>query len=183
MLWLYRLQQRLAITRAEALALLVFALLIVLGSAARYVQRQQVPPLTVPPAVPHAAVGADTTGATGTATIPPGLVNVNTASVKQLQRLPGIGPALSRRIEQYRTAQRPFQSVEELRRVPGIGAKTLAALRPLVTTAPPSSPEATAPASNEPAPNEPAPGEKAPGEGASDAAAGPVRRTAGPPGR
>jgi competence protein ComEA len=110
-------------------------------------------------------------------------VNVNTASVEQLQRLPGIGPALSRRIEQYRTAQRPFQSVEELRRVPGIGAKTLAALRPLVTTAPPSSPEATAPASNEPAPNEPAPGEKAPGEGASDAAAGPVRRTAGPPGR
>jgi competence ComEA-like helix-hairpin-helix protein len=139
--WLYRLQQRLAITRAEALALLVFALLIVFGSAARYVQHRQVPPLTVPPAVPLAAAGADTAGVTAPGTTAPGPVNVNTASVEQLQRLPGIGPALSRRIEQYRTGQRPFQSVEELRRVPGIGAKTLAALRPLVTVStPPSRP-------------------------------------------
>ena len=59
-------------------------------------------------------------------------VDVNTASVTELQKLPGIGPKLSQRIVDVR-AQALFKTVDELRRVPGIGPKTLAKLRPYVT--------------------------------------------------
>jgi len=58
-------------------------------------------------------------------------VDINHATATELQRLPGVGPAMSSRIILVR-GQRPFQSVEELRRVPGIGAKTLEKLRPFV---------------------------------------------------
>ena len=59
-------------------------------------------------------------------------IDVNHATATELQRLPGIGPAMSSRIILVRE-QRPFLSVEELRRVPGIGVKTLERLRPFVT--------------------------------------------------
>ncbi len=52
-------------------------------------------------------------------------VRLNEASIDELTRLPGIGPALARRI----VAARPFATLDELLRVPGIGPKTLAALR------------------------------------------------------
>ncbi len=58
-------------------------------------------------------------------------IDVNLASVPELQRLPGIGPKLAQRIANER-AKQPFASVAELRRVPGIGPKTLEKLRPHV---------------------------------------------------
>lgn len=58
-------------------------------------------------------------------------IDVNQATAEELQRLPGIGPTLARRIVETR-GQQSFQSVEELRRVRGIGAKTLERLRPHV---------------------------------------------------
>lgn len=58
-------------------------------------------------------------------------IDLNRATAAELQRLPGIGPALSGRILQVRDRQ-PFRSVDELRRVPGIGPKTLEHLRPFV---------------------------------------------------
>jgi competence protein ComEA len=58
-------------------------------------------------------------------------IDVNHATATELQRLPGVGPAMSSRILLVRE-QRPFRSVDELRRVPGIGAKTLEKLRPFV---------------------------------------------------
>jgi competence protein ComEA len=61
-----------------------------------------------------------------------GPIDVNRASVADLQRLPGIGPKMSQRIVEIRR-QQPFRAVEDLRRVPGIGAKTLERLRPHVT--------------------------------------------------
>ena len=61
-----------------------------------------------------------------------GSIDVNHATGEELQRLPGIGPALSGRILQVRDRE-PFRSVDELRRVPGIGPKTLERLRPFVT--------------------------------------------------
>jgi competence protein ComEA len=67
-------------------------------------------------------------------------MNVNDASREALQALNGIGPALSKRIVEYRSTQRPFQQVEELRRVDGIGPKTLADLRPVVTIGSPDTP-------------------------------------------
>ncbi len=59
-------------------------------------------------------------------------IDVNRASQDTLQRIPGIGPTLSRRILDER-GKRPFRTIEELRRVPGIGPKTLEKIRPFVT--------------------------------------------------
>ncbi len=59
-------------------------------------------------------------------------IDINRAPPGELQRLPGIGPALSQRIVDERQ-KRPFQTVEELTRVPGIKEKTLQRLRPYIT--------------------------------------------------
>lgn len=59
------------------------------------------------------------------AVLKPGSVNINTASAKELQSLPGIGQVMSERIVAYRTDNGFFQSVEELGQVDGIGAQTL----------------------------------------------------------
>lgn len=58
-------------------------------------------------------------------------VNLNQADTLALQALPGVGPALARRIVAARE-EAPFRSVEDLLRVRGIGPATLARLRPLV---------------------------------------------------
>lgn len=62
-------------------------------------------------------------------------VDLNRASPAALEALPGIGPALARRIVDARS-QKPFASVEDLERVPGIGPATVARLRPLVVARP-----------------------------------------------
>lgn len=62
-----------------------------------------------------------------------GVVNLNTATVEQLNTLPGVGEVLARRIIDFRDAHGGFGSVEQLRQVSGIGEKKFAELRDKVT--------------------------------------------------
>lgn len=82
-----------------------------------------VAPLTV-----HAAGGA----ANPAAAASQGAVNVNQATAKQLEALPGVGKVTAEQIVAYRTQKGPFASVDDLGNVKGIGPKTLEKLRPLV---------------------------------------------------
>ena len=59
-------------------------------------------------------------------------LDLNAATVDQLDDLPGIGPALARRIVEFRRQHGPFATVEDLVEVPGVGPKTLERLRALV---------------------------------------------------
>ena len=52
------------------------------------------------------------------------VVNVNSASQKQLEELPGIGPAKAKAIIDYRMKNGPFKSVEDVKKVDGIGDAT-----------------------------------------------------------
>ncbi len=58
------------------------------------------------------------------------LVDVNTATAEDLDRVPGIGPALAGRIIDYRTAHGRFESVEALEAVRGIGPQSLVSMAP-----------------------------------------------------
>jgi competence protein ComEA len=57
-----------------------------------------------------------------------GQVNINTANAAQLELLPGVGPATSQRIIEYRK-DHPFQQRNHIMRVKGIGQKTFAKIK------------------------------------------------------
>lgn len=59
-------------------------------------------------------------------------VDLNHATAAELELLPGIGPALAKRIIDYRAAAGRFRSVEDLDNVSGIGPRIMERLRPLV---------------------------------------------------
>ncbi|HTE72109.1 MAG TPA: helix-hairpin-helix domain-containing protein [Actinomycetes bacterium] len=85
-------------------------------------------------AVPPAAGAAGTPGvAVPGVSAPAAPVDLNTATLEQLDTLPGIGPVLAQRILDWRAANGRFSTVEELGEVSGIGEATLGDLRPLVT--------------------------------------------------
>ena len=64
--------------------------------------------------------------------LPTAKVHLNTATLEQLDSLPGVGPVTAQRILDYRTEHGAFQSVEELDAVSGIGPARLEQLKPLV---------------------------------------------------
>lgn len=86
-------------------------------------RRGETPPPTEPPLVRSFRAPQETGG----------LVDVNTATLAQLEALPGIGPALAQRIVEHR----PYRSVDDLLEVSGIGPATLEKIRPLVTVSAP----------------------------------------------
>ena len=60
-------------------------------------------------------------------------INVNLASAAELERVPGLGPKLSRRIVEYRQANGTYQKLEDLIEVQGIGPKSLEKIRDYLT--------------------------------------------------
>lgn len=62
-----------------------------------------------------------------------GKVNLNEATLDQLQLLPRIGPAIGKRIIEFRKEHGPFKKVEEIMHVRGIGEKTFALIKPYLT--------------------------------------------------
>lgn len=63
-----------------------------------------------------------------------GVVNVNTATVEELEQLPGIGASRARALVEAREQRGGFGSIDELVEVKGIGEASLARLRPHLTT-------------------------------------------------
>jgi len=59
-------------------------------------------------------------------------INLNTATVEQLQQLPGIGPATAKAIVRFREKSGPFQRVEDLLAIKGISKRRLEQIRPHV---------------------------------------------------
>lgn len=62
----------------------------------------------------------------------PDTIDINTAGIKELQNLPGIGPVLASRICSYRQTHGIFKSIDALAEVEGIGTAKLDSLRPLI---------------------------------------------------
>ncbi|WP_212735274.1 ComEA family DNA-binding protein [Herbidospora galbida] len=62
-----------------------------------------------------------------------GVVSLNSATVDQLDQLPGVGEVLAQRIVEYRDTNGGFQSIEQLREVEGIGEAKFADLKDQVT--------------------------------------------------
>ncbi|MBI3998526.1 MAG: helix-hairpin-helix domain-containing protein [Armatimonadetes bacterium] len=79
------------------------------------------PPVRTPPVIPAPPAGET-----------PQTVNVNTADAAELERLPGIGPVLARRIVEHREAKGLFRRLEDMLEVEGIGPRLLRRLQPLL---------------------------------------------------
>ncbi len=83
--------------------------------------------------VPRRGGGAVAAGSGSAAPAPSGPVSLSSATVEQLDALPGVGPVTAQKIVAYRQEHGAFRSVDELDAVPGIGPARLADLRELVT--------------------------------------------------
>ncbi len=60
-------------------------------------------------------------------------INLNTATIEQLESLPGIGRKTAELIVEYRTKSGGFKRIEDLMNIKGIGEKSFLKLKPLVT--------------------------------------------------
>lgn len=88
------------------------------------------PDAAAPPAAGPAAAGTGTVGAPAG---PGARLNLNAATLDQLDGLPGIGPVTAQRILEWRTRNGRFSQVEQLREIEGIGERRFGQLRELVT--------------------------------------------------
>jgi competence protein ComEA len=105
-------------TRKADLQLLNLAALVADGEQV-VVPRRGAAAVPASPSTPGAAAAA-------------GPVHLNSATLEQLDALPGVGPVTAQKIIDYRTQHGGFDSVDALDAVPGIGPARLADLRPLV---------------------------------------------------
>lgn len=196
MSWLHRLQQRLSITKKEAVTLLSLSLFLILGTVGRYACRQVRPvsaeyyaeidslfaersaavlepagravrdqwrnetgtPLWSKPdrdstsqpvnsgtdvygsdagMTPYGSNASKNTTGKHTA-LRPLNIDINRATMHELQLLPRVGPRTAERIVAFREAYGSFRSIDELLSVTGIGPKTLEQIRPHVHATPDS---------------------------------------------
>jgi competence protein ComEA len=83
--------------------------------------------------IPRRGAAPAATGATGGAAAPStGPIHLNSATLEELDTLPGVGPVTAQKIVDYRTKHGAFSSVDELDAIPGIGPARLDQLRDLV---------------------------------------------------
>lgn len=104
-----------------------------LNLAAKVVDGQQIAVGVTPAPDAGGVAGAGPSGG-GSPGGSAGPVDLNTASLEQLEALPGVGPVLAQNILDWRAAHGRFNSVDQLTDVTGIGPAKSATLRPLVTT-------------------------------------------------
>jgi len=67
-----------------------------------------------------------------TAPLSPARINLNSATLSELDALPGIGPVLGQRILDYREANGPFQQIEDITKVKGIGDSIFGEIKDLI---------------------------------------------------
>jgi competence ComEA-like helix-hairpin-helix protein len=116
------------------------------ASAARALARQQAAVDSAAAAPKRRKVGPSRTASSRSgrssesvarqAVAPPKPVDVNRAAADELERLPRVGPALARRIIEWRERHGPFRAADDLRHVRGIGPSTVRLLDSLVTFPP-----------------------------------------------
>lgn len=160
---LYYLQQKVGMTNAEATALATLVGLFILGAGVKYIGDFDAPfdesiyaevdslfalgvsrLQTVPAGTAESSTGGNAVSeaASSGRLVSPSVtlqetIDINTAGHADLQKLPGIGPALADRIINHRNVHGPFASVVQLTAVNGIGARTLERLRPHISVSPP----------------------------------------------
>ena len=102
--------------------------------AAKVADGQQivVPKRGAAPAAASGAATAATGGSSGTSA-PAAPVNINTATVEQLDALQGVGPATAQKIVDYRTKNGPFKRIDDIKNVSGIGDAKFAAMKDSIT--------------------------------------------------
>jgi competence protein ComEA len=132
----------LVLTPAERRAALLLAGLLALGAVTDLVGARRVPAPSASgaasadtawaaaPAAPAALASRDRLAAS------PEPLDLNRASSRELDALPGVGPVLASRIIEHRTRHGAFRSTEDLRAVRGFGPALFARLEPLVRVSP-----------------------------------------------
>jgi len=110
----------------------LFMLILGVGGLLVWHDFHQVQPssVTVTSAVKSAQPTAETTQLVSASST---LININTATVSELDNLPGIGPVYAQRIVDYRSSNGEFTSTSQLKSVKGIGTKTFDKLKSLIT--------------------------------------------------
>ena len=92
--------------------------------------------LTLSVAIPMWTASADARRAQDSKPSAVALVNLNTATAEQLDRLPGVGAKTAALIIEYRQKNGGFKKIEDLMNIRGIGEKSFLKLRPLITVTP-----------------------------------------------